>query len=173
MAFTNQQVDADALPRAAELQLHRLPPEHRREILAQSLMVLAIVLIPTFIPQLITKIPGSVRAVLWLIPITVAGFGALFTALAMIRFRYKGYAMREHDIAFRTGLFWRKTTLLPFDRVQHAEVTQGPLQRRFGLSTLKFFTAGGSSVDLKIEGLLSDQAESLRESVLARSVHAR
>ena len=65
-------------------------------------------------------------------------------------------------------MFWRKTTLLLFSRVQHVEVTSGPLQRKFGLASLKFFTAGGSSVDLKIEGLLRDDAENLKEFILRR-----
>ena len=78
-------------------------------------------------------------------------------------------AMREHDIAYCSGLFWRKTVMLAFNRIQHIEVSSGPLQRRFGLASLKFFTAGGSSVDLKIDGLKRGRAEQLREYILQRS----
>lgn len=171
MAFTNPQIEIAALPRADELRLHRLPPEHRREVFTQSLITLGVVLLPTMIPLFIK--PDLGLPLLRFLPaVLVVVFGALFTALALVRYRHKGYALRAHDIAFRTGLFWRKTTLLPFDRVQHAEVTQGPLQRRFGVATLKFYTAGGSSVDLKIEGLLEADAERLREAVLERSGHA-
>lgn len=169
MAFTNRQLDTDSLPRAAELELHGLPPEHRQEILVQSLITFVILLLPSFVPLVVSGFQGEDRPWLWGLPVLVLILGALVTALALVRFRKKGYALREHDVAFRTGLFWRKTTLLPFDRVQHAEVTQGPLQRRFGLATLKFYTAGGSSVDLKIEGLLAGDAERLRETVLERS----
>ncbi len=171
MAFTNLQVDTETLPRAATLDLHPLPPAHRREILAQGLITTGIFVLPSIIPLLIPAIPSAVRGVLWLVPVLVLLLGTLLTALALVRFRRKGYALRQHDVVFRTGLFWRKTTVLPFDRVQHAEVTQGPLQRRFGLATLKFFTAGGSSVDLAIEGLLADDAERLRETVLERAGH--
>jgi len=47
------------------------------------------------------------------------------------------------------------------------------LQRRFGLATLKFFTAGGANVDLNIEGLDATEAEALREEILRRSANAR
>lgn len=171
MAFTNLPVDPGTLPRAAQLQLHPLPAEHRREILVQSLITVVIVVLACMIPLIIPAIPSEVRIFLWVFPISALVLGAVFTALALVRFRRKGYALREHDIVFRTGLFWRKVTVLPFDRVQHAEVTHGPLQRRFGVATLKFFTAGGSSVDLKIEGLLADDAERLRETVLERAGH--
>ncbi len=172
MAFTNLQVDPDTLPRAADLELTSLPPEHRRELMVQSLLVTVFLLVLSLIPQAVPAIPSAIRTGLLLGPVLVLVLGGTLTALALVRFRHKGYALREHDIAFRTGLLWRKTTLLPFDRVQHAEVTHGPLQRRFGLATLKFYTAGGSSVDLKIEGLLAADAERLRETVLRRSAHA-
>lgn len=172
MSFTNVEVDVDRLPKAAALSLHPLPAAHRREILTQGVITVGIVFAVTLVPVLIPAIPAGVRVMLGLLPAAVLLFGGLLTALALVRFRKKGYALRVHDIVFRTGLFWRKTTVLPFDRVQHAEVTQGPLQRRFGLSTLKFFTAGGSSVDLQIEGLLTEDAERLRETVLERSGHA-
>ena len=66
------------------------------------------------------------------------------------------------------GRRWRKTVLLPFNRVQHAEVSSGPLQRKFGLASLKFFTAGGSSVDLKIDGLMKERAEEIRSFIMEK-----
>ncbi len=168
MAFTNLQVDPQTLPRASELQLQRLPAAHRRELLTQALITMGIFLLPSAIP-LVTPLEERIGDFVFAPPLVVLTLGALFTGLALVRYRHKGYALREHDVAFRNGLFWRKTTVLPFDRVQHAEVTQGPLQRRFKLATLKFFTAGGSSVDLKIDGLLAEEAERLREAVLQRS----
>lgn len=170
MAFTNLQIDPASLPRAEELELQSLPPAHRRELLTQALITTGVFLLPSVIP-LVTPLEERIGGFVFAPPLVVIALGVLFTALALIRYRHKGYALREHDVAFRNGLIWRKTTILPFDRVQHAEVTQGPLQRRFKLATLKFFTAGGSSVDLKIDGLLAEEAERLRETVLRRSAH--
>lgn len=172
MAFSNVQVDIDSLPRAAALQLERLPEAHRREILVQGLITLAILATPALAFALLRSSIGLPFWLAWTPVLIVLLSGAPFLALALVRYRFKGYALREHDIAFRTGLFWRKTTLLPFDRVQHAEVTQGPLQRRFDLATLKFYTAGGSSVDLKIDGLHTNQAERLRTRILERAADA-
>jgi len=173
MAFSNLPLDLDTLPAAADLELTALPEAHRREILVQSIITLGIMLLLALIPQLILAIPAPVRAGLLAIPVMILVVGILVTAMLMIRVRYKGYAMREHDMVFRTGLFWRKTTVLPFNRIQHAEVTHGPLQRRFGLATLKFFTAGGATVDLNIEGIEAGEAERLREETLRRSAAAR
>lgn len=173
MSFSNLQLEISDLPRASELELKSLPEENRREIIVQSMITLGIITALWMIPQLITAIDPEIRRRLLLFPVAILIVGGLITWLQLIRYRYKGYAMRTHDIVFRTGLFWRKTTVLPFNRIQHAEVTHGPLQRRFGLATLKFFTAGGASVDLSIAGLRAQEAEALREDILRRSADAR
>ena len=173
MSFSNLQVDINSLPRADELSLTRLPEAYRREIIAQSIITLGVLVLLSLIPQVITAIDPPQRRLLLLWPAVILIVGGLISVLMLIRYKHKGYAMRTHDIVFQSGLFWRKTTVLPFNRIQHAEVTHGPLQRRFGLATLKFFTAGGANVDLNIEGLDATEAEALREEILRRSANAR
>jgi len=51
--------------------------------------------------------------------------------------------------------------LIPLTRVQHVTVSQGPLQKQFGLATLKVFTAGG----LQAEAALSDIDYELAQSL--------
>jgi len=80
-------------------------------------------------------------------------------------FEHKGYAMREHDIIFKKGWIWRSSTIVPFNRVQHTEIEQGPIERIFRLSVLKIFTAGGSSSDLRIPGLLPENANRLKDYI--------
>jgi membrane protein YdbS with pleckstrin-like domain len=92
---------------------------------------------------------------------------AIILRLVIRKSRVKGIALREHDIAYRSGLYWRKTVMLAYNRVQHVEVSSGPLQRKFGLASVKFFTAGGSSVDLKVDGLTRERAEQMRAHVIA------
>ena len=36
---------------------------------------------------------------------------------------------------------------MPLARIQHVDTRQGPLQRRFGLSTVVFYTAAGPESD--------------------------
>jgi len=111
----------------------------------------------------------TVKFVFKFLPLLIVVIAGLVSVLALMQFRVKAYALREQDIAYRSGLVFRKIVLLPFNRVQHMEVTSGPLQRRFGLASLKFFTAGGASVDLKITGLEAPEAERLRTFILSKS----
>lgn len=169
MAFTNLQIDTDELPRAEDLQMQPMAKVYLRESITQLLIVFTPLLVLSLVPQLFPITPPLLKTLLLLVPLTILLIGGLVTLLVVKQIKVKCYALRDHDIAYRSGLFWRKTTVLLFSRVQHIEVTSGPLQRRYGLASLKFFTAGGTSVDLKIEGLLREDAEKLKEFILRRS----
>ena len=82
-----------------------------------------------------------------------------------ISFAKKGFALREHDVIFKSGVISETTTIVTNNRVQHVALHQGMLSRIFGLASIELFTAGGSSSDLKINGLLLDDAKKIKESV--------
>lgn len=102
--------------------------------------------------------------------ISLLAIAMVSIALTYIGFRKKQYALRERDIIYRHGVIWRSNTVIPFNRVQHAEVSQGPLDRLFNLSRLRIYTAGGSSSDLSIPGLLPYDAERIKHFILNRTV---
>jgi len=77
-----------------------------------------------------------------------------------------GYSKNECELHFKQGLWWRKQTALSFSRIQHIDISHGPLERKFGMATIKFFTAGGASSDLKIPGLPNEIAEEMRNEIL-------
>jgi Uncharacterized conserved protein len=89
---------------------------------------------------------------------------------AYMAFHKMKYAIREHDISYQEGLLWRRLTVLPFNRVQHAEVQQGPIERLFHLSQVKIYTAGGSSSDMTLGGLHPDQAHAIKDYVLQKTI---
>ncbi len=94
----------------------------------------------------------------------------LFTAsIVYFGFFKKSYAIREKDIIYNSGLFWRSSIAIPFNRVQHCEVSIGPIDRMFNLSELKIFTAGGSSSDLSIEGLSPDTSNRLKDFIVNKT----
>jgi hypothetical protein len=48
-------------------------------------------------------------------------------------------------------------------------LTQGPIERKFGLHTLKCFSAGSGSAEIELPGLESRTAEKLRQHLLAKA----
>jgi hypothetical protein len=60
-----------------------------------------------------------------------------------VRWRRWRYEIRPDEVDLQRGIFWVARTLVPLARIQHVDTRQGPLQRRFGLATVVFFTAAG------------------------------
>ena len=157
MAFVNLQIELSTLPVADELVMEPMAESYEREVKTQLLIIFLPILIASVLPFLLTQI-----VYLLAIPAFVALLMVIISRLVIRKALVKGVALREFDVAYRSGLFWRKTVIVAFNRVQHVEVSSGPLQRKFGLATVKFFTAGGSSVDLKVDGLSTERAEQMR-----------
>ena len=80
-----------------------------------------------------------------------------------------GYAIRQHDIIYRSGYLWRSVTAVPYSRIQHTEVSQGPVGRWLNLYELQVYTAGGVSSDLHIKGLDQRTAESIRAFIISQA----
>jgi len=83
-------------------------------------------------------------------------------------YRYKGYALREHDILYKTGVLWRKKTILPFNRIQHIETHQSVLQRKLNIKTIRLYTAGGLKADMIINGIDSKTTDKLKQFLLSK-----
>ncbi|MFK7957873.1 MAG: PH domain-containing protein [Lysobacterales bacterium] len=166
MTFSNLALDLDSLPQAQDLELKNLDPRYPKEVRTQHAITWAVLTLIAAIPVIIVIKPPGLRSFLWLLPTLLAVLGIAFTTLATNMAKAKKMALRDHDIIFLSGIWWKKTVMLPRNRVQHIELSSGPLQRKFGLASLKFYTAGGAAVDLQIDGLSRDQAKDLRDHVM-------
>lgn len=78
-----------------------------------------------------------------------------------------GFAERDTDLYIRSGIFYRRLTVVPYGRMQAVEVTAGPLQRAFKVATVKLVTASAQS-DAVIPGLDPDAAAALRDRLTER-----
>lgn len=107
-----------------------------------------------------THVPGA----LWLI---VGGLWLVSTGWwALEEWRgwpLRGYLVRDRDVVYRRGWWSRTTTAVPFARIQHSEIQQGPLGRWLGYCTLKLYTAGASGANLEIPGLSVATAKNIRQ----------
>ncbi len=88
--------------------------------------------------------------------------------LSVWRYRTWRYAVRDHDVLMRFGVFWRTHSAVPRPRIQHVDVTSGLIERAFGLATLKLYTAGTGTADARIPGLTRADAQRLQASLLER-----
>ncbi|HST36545.1 MAG TPA: PH domain-containing protein [Allosphingosinicella sp.] len=84
------------------------------------------------------------------------------------RYRAWGYGEGEDELAVRHGVLVRRHTIVPFGRVQHIDVAQGPIERRYDLATLILHTAGTRSASVSLPGLKQPDAEALRDRIRAK-----
>jgi membrane protein YdbS with pleckstrin-like domain len=80
------------------------------------------------------------------------------------RFRAWSYQEREEDLVVSRGLMFRRQSVVPYGRMQFVDVTAGPIERLFRLSTIKLHTAAAST-DARIPGLEPDEAARLRDQL--------
>ena len=91
-------------------------------------------------------------------------------ALLLPRRRYAswGFRLEEDELHVRHGLWLRVRTVVPFARVQHIDVTQGPVERRFGVGAIILHTAGTRSSAVVLPGLAFEEAGRIRDLIRAR-----
>jgi membrane protein YdbS with pleckstrin-like domain len=78
------------------------------------------------------------------------------------RYAAWGYLEREDDLLVRRGVLVRRTSVVPYGRMQYVDVTAGPLARRYGLATVTMHTAAAAT-DATIPGLRAEEAARLRD----------
>jgi membrane protein YdbS with pleckstrin-like domain len=113
----------------------------------------------------------SPLVLLALAPLWVLANAALawhFHRWPAIDYRHTFYRVDDEGIEIRRGVYWRVVINVPRSRVQHTDVSQGPLERRFGLGTLVVYTAGTDHAKVDLAGLEHSLALRIREHLLPR-----
>jgi membrane protein YdbS with pleckstrin-like domain len=83
-----------------------------------------------------------------------------------LRYRWASYRVDALGIELREGVWWRDVINVPRSRVQHTDVSQGPLERRYGLGTLVIYTAGTDHSRVSVSGLEHGRAMRIRAHLL-------
>jgi membrane protein YdbS with pleckstrin-like domain len=85
-------------------------------------------------------------------------------ALVFVRRRFRAwrYKERDEDLIVARGVAFRRMSVVPYGRMQFVDVTAGPIERIFGLATLKLHTAAAAT-DARIPGLEHAEADRLRD----------
>ncbi|MDV0444171.1 PH domain-containing protein [Methanorbis rubei] len=78
------------------------------------------------------------------------------------------YHLNETEMTWKRGVWFRKTGIVPYNRITNVDIVQGPVMRIFGISNLKIQTAGYSgtngSAEISLEGI--EEPEPLRALIM-------
>jgi membrane protein YdbS with pleckstrin-like domain len=76
-----------------------------------------------------------------------------------------GYRVGERLLQVVRGWAFHTETVVPFVRVQHLDVTRGPLDKMFGTASLIIHTAGTHNSIVTVPGLAPERAAAIRDVI--------
>jgi membrane protein YdbS with pleckstrin-like domain len=163
--FQNPEIALEDLPGMEDLDWQKLHPDFVRRMQVEHALIALAPLAGAGVLSVLLDILLLQTVLLWALAI---GFAIVFVSWPRISVPRRGYVVRDKDIVFRSGVIWQSVTAIPYNRIQHVETSNTPLDRKFGVATLQLFTAGGSGGDLKVDGLGAEVAEQLRIYILGK-----
>ncbi|MFK3835840.1 PH domain-containing protein [Microbacterium sp. NPDC087868] len=139
---------------------HQISPRYAISQLLQNALLLVVVIVAAAVLALVLHqswvwIPGAVLTLLIVVTMIILPRQA----------RAIGYMLRADDIVFRKGILWQRMIAVPYGRMQLVDITQGPVDRGFGISQLKMVTAAATT-GVQIPGLTQAAAEALRDTLI-------
>ena len=163
--FTNETINTKQLPRFEDVEYTSLHKNYWKVTLLNYgifFTILGIGLVAGLLYNNEMK-PNQVTLII------IYGMLLLVTLFFLrIGFKKKGYAFRNHDVLYRSGVIATNSMVIPYNRVQHVALHEGLISRIFGLAKVQIFTAGGSSSDLEIPGIPKEEAENIKQLLMGK-----
>jgi membrane protein YdbS with pleckstrin-like domain len=111
-----------------------------------------------------TRLWAGALALGWLV--LNGGLATLALTWPALRYRHTSYRVDGRGIRIRRGVVWRSEITVPRSRVQHTDVSRGPIERSFGLATLIIHTAGTEHASVSLGGLSAPVATAIRNFLI-------
>lgn len=163
--FTNEEIDLNLLPKYEEISLSN-PDQKYWNVIVINICIFF--LISGVGLALFIMLNPEFKA--YPIPVAI-GFAVIVLLTFIIyrlSFKKRGYALREKDVVYKSGVFAETTTIIPLNRIQHVALDEGLFSRTFGLATLEIHTAGGNTGHMKIAGIPIEKAKIIKEALIKR-----
>jgi uncharacterized protein len=137
-----------------------LDPRHIAVTRISSAIFMSIFVIGAGVLEVAQIMPRGV----FIIPVVLL---ALYYAWVVPQRKYAhwGYDVGADSLRIVRGYLFYSDTIVPFGRIQHIDVDQGPLQRPYGLATLQVHTAGNHNSTVSLPGLSHADALAMREAI--------
>ena len=98
------------------------------------------------------------------------GITTLFLLISWLTLRYPKweynntlYSVSNAGLEIRRGIIWKQVVNVPRSRIQHMDVAQGPVARRYQIATIHVFTAGTEKNVVEIGGIRYETALKIRD----------
>ncbi len=124
-------------------------------------------------------IPVLILAPIWVTLIITMTVGAIALVITLVTlywipkyYNTLKYKLTNNEMVWRRGVWFRKTGIVPYNRITNIDIEQGPVSRKLGIGSLKIQTAGysaassgtGRQAEIRIEGVV--HFEELRQFIM-------
>lgn len=137
----------------------------RIQHLVASAVMLVLLAVGAIVVAVSTWVPFPYAAGVWGAVALLRG-GLLFWYPSRA-YQAWGYRIDGKVLELREGVIFQTVTLLPLSRLQHVDLNRGPIERMLGLASLAVYTAGTEHAEIVVPGLGLDEAERLRDQLVA------
>ncbi len=165
--FTNETIDTTNLPKYEEVIFTSLHPNYKKVVLL-NVSLLGIIAIIGFCVFAFYYQEELTQSNLLFLGIVVLLVIVLVFFFSLLSYRKKGFAFRNHDVLYQSGIIATSTMVIPYNRIQHVALHEGLISRWFGLAKIEIFTAGGNSSDIEIPGIERAQAEDIKQLLMGK-----
>ena len=109
----------------------------------------------------------TIGALLFFVWVAVsASLGAWAFFWPAVQHRHTFFRLDPRGLRIRRGVVWRSAISIPRSRIQHTDVSQGPIERAAGLATLIVHTAGTQHASISLAGLSQPTAYGIRDFLI-------
>src|SRR5699024_5772414 len=126
----------------ADVPLMRVGPKYGlKEVLATMIITVPLLIVAVVLAVVFTAEAPWLHAV-WA---AVLVYGVVATIIIVRQARAIGYAERSDDLLIRRGIMFHRATVVPYGRLQFVDVDAAPIDRMFGLATVRLHTASAAT----------------------------
>ena len=163
--MTNRQVWSDDIQPVEALGFEQPENRYMRVVLFRIALVYVILMAGAFL-ILLTDISHE-AIVLIIVECALVTAFAINACLARKIYGFKGYALRDKDVTYRSGIFFTSVTTIPFSKIQQVSIRMNPVSRIFKLYYVDV-TSGAQGVtnSVSIPGLTRKKAEEIKSLLL-------
>ncbi len=92
----------------------------------------------------------------------------LIAGQVFVNLTYKNYrfSLGDDDLSVAKGVLWKSWRFISRNRVQHVDITAGPIARLLGLVHVSIYVGGMQTAAVSIPGLTKSRGEDLRHKLI-------
>jgi membrane protein YdbS with pleckstrin-like domain len=102
------------------------------------LLVMSFTVFPVLLISGLEPVLQVILGIIIIVPVVI------FFVWVGLYYKSMWYELREDEMSWKRGVWFRTTGVVPFNRITNIDVRQGPVMRALGISTLSVQTAGYS-----------------------------